>query len=470
MSLRAGWAQALYSAAWALALPVVFARFWWRGRAEPAYRHAWAQRLGFWPRQPAPTPQAPRVWVHAVSLGETRAAQPLIEALRESVPGMQLLLTTGTATGLEAGRAHLKPGDLHGWVPLDTAGATRRFMRTLQPQVGVLMETETWPNLLLQAERAGVPMVLANARLSARSLRKGQRWAALSRAMMQRLSAVCAQTEPDARHLHDAGVPAERICVSGNLKYGLQPSQALQAMGRQWAGLRAAPGAAGSDADAVAAWGGQAFRRRVVMAASWREGEDQPLLQAWLEALTRMHAGAAHDSPERPLLLLVPRHPQRFDEVQAALLRAGLSVSRRSSWAEGGPGQADWQADVWLGDSVGEMPAYYAAADVALLGGSFAPLGGQNLIEAAACACPVVMGPHTFNFEEAAQQAEEEGAALRAANLSQAVHLALQTDPARLEALRAAGLAWVAANEGAAQRQASAVRQALQEGHSSRSG
>ena len=468
LSLGASIAQAAYSAAWVAALPAVFGRFWWRGRAEPAYRQGWAQRLGRWPRPPAPTPQAPRVWVHAVSLGETRAVQPLVQALREALPGMQLLLTTGTATGLEAGRALLQPGDLHGWLPLDTPGATRRFFHTLRPQVGVLMETETWPNLLLQAERAGVPMVLANARLSQRSLNKGLKWALLTRPMMQRLWAVCAQTEQDAVHLQQAGVPTERLHVSGNLKYELHPSQDLQALGQVWSGKRVAPGVEPTVQP----------QRHIVMAASWREGEDLPLLQAWQQAVQRpapyglqqplapaMHTTEEpHALPPRPLLLMVPRHPQRFEEVHEALCRAGLSVSRRSTWGPAGPSAEDWQADAWLGDSVGEMPAYYAAADVALLGGSFAPLGGQNLIEAAACACPVVMGPHTFNFEDAAELAQAQGAALRARDLEQAVALALNTPASSWHQHRAAGLAWVAAHAGAAQRQARVVLQALNAG------
>lgn len=468
LSLGASIAQAAYSAAWVAALPAVFGRFWWRGRAEPAYRQGWAQRLGRWPRPPAPTPQAPRVWVHAVSLGETRAVQPLVQALREALPGMQLLLTTGTATGLEAGRALLQPGDLHGWLPLDTPGATRRFFHTLRPQVGVLMETETWPNLLLQAKRAGVPMVLANARLSQRSLNKGLKWALLSRPMMQRLWAVCAQTEQDAVHLQQAGVPTERLHVSGNLKYELHPSQDLQALGQVWSGKRVAPGVEPTVQP----------QRHIVMAASWREGEDLPLLQAWQQAVQRPvphgqqqplapampTTEEPHALPPRPLLLMVPRHPQRFEEVHAALCRAGLSVSRRSTWGPAGPSAEDWQADAWLGDSVGEMPAYYAAADVALLGGSFAPLGGQNLIEAAACACPVVMGPHTFNFEDAAELAQAQGAALRARDLEQAVALALNTPASSWHQHRAAGLAWVAAHAGAAQRQARVVLQALNAG------
>lgn len=427
-------AQALYNAAWALSLPAVFARFWWRGRAEPAYRQSWAQRLGYWSVPPPSASAAPRVWVHAVSLGETRAAQPLIEALRAQSPGMQLLLTTSTATGFEAGLSLLRQGDLHGWLPLDTPAATQRFFAQARPLVGVLMETETWPNLLLQAERTGVPMVLANARLSERSLRKGLKWASLTRPMMGRLAAVCAQTEQDAQHLQLAGVPRERIMVSGNLKYELSPAQPLLEQGRHWAG-KVEPAVP---------------RRRIVMAASWREGEDAPLLQAWANQVQ------GH-SPPRPLLLLVPRHPQRFDEVHAALRSAGLSVSRRSHWGEEGPTPVDWQADAWLGDSVGEMPSYYAAADVAMLGGSFAPLGGQNLIEAAACGCPIIMGPHTFNFKEAAEQAQQEEAALRAADVAHALSLALSTRDGRLQHHRAAGLAWVAASAGAAQQQAKAV-------------
>jgi len=441
-------AQAVYDTSWTVGLPAVLARFWWRGRAEPAYRQAWLQRLGHWSVAAQGGADAPRIWVHAVSLGETRAAQPLIQALRQRLPGMQLLLTTGTATGLEAGRDLLQPGDLHGWVPLDTPWATQRFFETLRPQVGVLMETETWPNLLRQAQRARVPVVLANARLSERSLRKGLKWAHLTRPMMERLAAACAQTDTDAHHLERAGVPRDRISVSGNLKYELHPSADLLNLGRHWA---SPPGA-----DRAAA--GPAAARRIVMAASWREGEDLPLLQAWQ---TLRHAPERSDQPP-PLLLMVPRHPQRFDEVQSAMRSAGLVVSRRSTWGADGPSEADWQADAWLGDSLGEMPAYYAAADVALLGGSFAPLGGQNLIEAAACACPIVMGPHTFNFEDAAQRAQQEGAALRAADLDQALSLALTISQAQLQRLRSCGLALVAAHAGAAQRQAHAVVRVMQ--------
>ena len=210
------------------------------------------------------------------------------------------------------------------------------------------------------------------------------------------------------------------------------------------------------------------------MAASWREGEDLPLLQAWQQALQRPAPHGQqqplapamptteepHALPPRPLLLMVPRHPQRFEEVHAALCRAGLSVSRRSTWGPAGPSAEDWQADAWLGDSVGEMPAYYAIADAALLGGSFAPLGGQNLIEAAACGCPVVMGPHTFNFLEAAEQAEAAGAALRVADMPSGVQaaLALVTDTAAQERMSAAAQTFLQAHQGAARRVAGLVQ------------
>lgn len=443
-------AAMLYSAAWTLALPAVFARFWWRGRQEPAYRQRWAQRLGYWSASETtadpPVPDASaakphlRIWLHAVSLGETRAAQPLVTALRQAVPGLQLLLTTGTSTGFEAGQALLDPGDIHGWVPLDTAAATRRFFHTLRPDIGILMETETWPNLVRQAHAAGVPLVLANARLSERSLRKGQRWPALTRPMMESLARVLAQTEEDALRFEAAGVSRSRLQVVGNLKFDLQPRTDLLEQGRRW---REAlhPGLT---------------QRRIVLAASWREGEDAALLKAWCdEAHAARNAGLP--PAQRPLLIVVPRHPQRFDEVHASLRSAGLSVSRRSTWGPDGPAHHDAQADAWLGDSMGEMAAYYAAADVALLGGSFAPLGGQNLIEAAACACPVIAGPHTFNFEEAAQRAIEEGAARRASDLPAAVQQALALPADQLQAHRHAATRFCNRHAGSALRQAQAI-------------
>ena len=261
-------------------------------------------------------------------------------------------------------------GDHQCWLPYDTPGAVRRFLRRHRPIVGVLMETEVWPNLIDQAVRHGVPMVLANARLSERSARKGRRLALLMRPAAAQLTLVLAQSHDDAMRMREAGARDVEVC--GNLKFDMTPDPSLVTRGRAWR---------------------RALGREVVLMASSREGEEPPLLAAW----------RAQSAP-RPLLLLVPRHPQRFDEVAQSVRDAGFTLARRSGWRDE-PATADAQADVWLGDSMGEMPLYYAAADVALLGGSFAPLGGQNLIEAAACGCPVVMGPHTFNFEQAAEGA-----------------------------------------------------------------
>lgn len=420
------WARGTYSLAMRLLVPLLVGRLLWRSRREPLYRVALPERLGLG----APTP-AGACWVHAVSLGETRAVQPLVEALRQLHPDLRLLLTHGTATGREAGEALLGPRDHQRWLPLDTPGAVRRFLRRHRPALGVLMETEVWPNLLHEAARAGVPMVLANARLSEKSLRQSLRFDALLRPAAASLRVALAQTEQDADRLRRAGV--RDVVVTGNLKFDLRPAPALIATGLSW---RAGLG------------------RPVILAASWREGEDAPLLEAWLGALARR--GAADPDPASPLLVVVPRHPQRFDEVAAAVRAAGLTLARRSEWGEGGPGARARQVQVWLGDSMREMPAYYACADVALLGGSFEPLGGQNLIEAAACGCPVVTGPSVFNFAAAAEGARAAGAARSAQTLAEAVAQALAwaDDPAARAAGARAAERFALQDQGAAARMA----------------
>ncbi len=413
-------ARSAYALLLRAATPLYFARLWWRGRREPVYRQYWGERLG----HAAGTVEPGRLWLHAVSLGETHAAAPLIAALRAQRPGLRLLLTHGTATGREAGAKLLRAGDAQAWLPYDTPGAVRRFLQAHRPAAGVVMETEVWPVLLAEAQAAGVPLVLANARLSARSAAKGQRLRALLHPALARFTRVLAQTEGDAQRLREAG--ARGVAVMGNLKFDLAPDEVLLARGRQW---RAAAG------------------RPLVLAASTREGEEAPLLQAW----ARLPA-------PRPLLLLVPRHPQRFDEVAALVTVSGLHLQRRSVWAERPPADAA-AADVWLGDSLGEMALYYAAADVALLGGSYAPLGGQNLIEAAACGCPLLMGPHTFNFALAAELSLAAGAAERLADLDTAVQraAALSRDAATKGTMAAAARTFAAQHRGAAERMAQAV-------------
>ena len=410
-------ARVAYSMLLRLLQPIYALRLRRRGRVEPLYRHAVAERFGLYDRATG----AGWIWVHAVSLGETRAAAALIDALRIERPDMKLLLTHGTATGREAGTALLREGDAQVWLPYDTPSATRRFIARFRPVVGVLMETEVWPNLLHAARQAGVPIVLANARLSARSLRRGHQLAALMRPAAQRITLALAQTEADAQRLREAGAP--QVEVSGNLKFDMTPDPALLALGRRW---RAALG------------------RDLLLAASTRDGEEAMLLAAW-----------ARTAAPRPLLLIVPRHPQRFDAVAAMVRSAGLTLGRRSEWGDV-PSTDALQADAWLGDSMREMALYYAVAQAALLGGSFAPLGGQNLIEAAACGCPVVMGPHTFNFAEASELAIQAGAALRVADMDAGLATALDllASPQRCAQASARALAFAAQHQGAAQRMA----------------
>ena len=408
-----------YSWAMRLLLPAMLVRYWWRGRKEPGYRVAMAERLGF-----APAGEPGALWLHAVSLGETRASAALVDAVRERLPGVRFLFTHGTATGREAGRALMKLGDRQCWLPLDAPGAVRRFLRRQRPALGVLMETEVWPNLQQAARRAGVPMVLANARLSEKSARRGERFAALMRPAAAAMTDVLAQTEDDAERLREAGAPQVALC--GNLKFDVHPSQALIARGRSWR---------------------EAIGRPVVLAAITREGEEEALLREWGRA-----------SGPNPFLVVVPRHPQRFDEVAALLAQNGLRYVRRSQWKDAPPPEA-LQADAWLGDSLGEMPLYYGCADVALLGGSFEPLGGHNLIEAAACGCPIVMGPSTYNFAEAATQAVRAGAGWQEQGAAPAVRRALQVahdDHLRMLAATRA-LAFAAGHRGAAARMADRV-------------
>ena len=424
---RAAWV--VYSLVLRLLQPLYALRLHWRGRVEPLYRERVAERFGFY----ADAPSSGWVWVHAVSLGETRAAAALIAALRERIPGMRLLLTHGTATGREAGAELLHNvdgnGDRQTWLPYDTPTSTARFFAQFRPAIGVLMETEVWPNLLHAARERGVTMVLANARLSDKSRRRGETLAALMRPAADGFALVLAQSDADAQRLRDSG--ARDVLVCGNLKFDLTPDAAALEKGRAW---RAA------------------LQREVVLGAITREGEEALLLAEW----QRIEA-------PRPLLVIVPRHPQRFDEVAALVAARGFSLARRSSWADSPPGSAA-QADVWLGDSMREMPLYYAMSQVALLGGSFMPLGGQNLIEAAACGCPVVMGPHTFNFAQAAELSIAAGAAARVETMEQGADLALAwlREPEALAERARRATVFAAQHRGAAQRMADRIAALLQ--------
>ncbi|MDW5442841.1 3-deoxy-D-manno-octulosonic acid transferase [Polaromonas sp. SM01] len=395
-----------------------------RGRVEAGYLEAVDERFGFYTQ--APEARAELVWLHAVSLGETRTAGILLKALRAQWPGLRVLLTHGTATGRAEGASLLRAGDVQVWQPWDSEAAVARFFSHFKPRLGLLMETEVWPNTVAGAQAQGVPLALVNARMSEKSLRQAMRMALLSRPAFAALSAVYAQSDSDAQRLRVLGAKVQG--VFGNLKFDATPDPAQQAQGRAWR---------------------QAPARPVLLLASAREGEEDSFIKEIkaLALMGRAQSATKTIATAKPQILIVPRHPQRFDEVCGLIEKHGLSVSRRSSW-KGAP-QA---TDVWLGDSLGEMALYYAMSDVALLGGSFAPLGGQNLIEAAAGGCPVIMGPHTFNFAEAAELALATGAAYRAADMADAVRSAqaLLADRQAQQAAATASLQFAAQHRGAA--------------------
>lgn len=418
-------AQWLYSLLVWLIQPLVRRKLERRAKAEPLYGEHIAERFGEY----AGAPAKGWVWVHAVSLGETRVAAVLIDALRQQWPGMKLLLTHGTATGRAAGAALLREGDVQVWQPWDTVAATQAFVRHFQPRMGILMETEVWPNLVRACADAHVPLALVNARLSDKSLRQSQRMAWLAKPAFKSLSMVLAQTPEDAQRLSLLGAPVK--AVLGNLKFDQAPDAQQLQTAQTWRQ-------------------GRVGGKPVVLFASSREGEEA----LWLDALRDM--GEAADAVQ---WLIVPRHPQRFGEVAALIETKGFQVQRRSSVGS----FSDEDRSIWLGDTMGEMVWYCGASDLALLGGSFAPLGGQNLIEACACSCPVVMGPHTFNFAQASDMAAQQGAAFRVSAMPQAVAqaLALTQDRAALKAARQAALAFARSQQGSVAATAQQLRSLL---------
>lgn len=372
-----------------LLVPLVLIKLFKRARLEPAYGQHIAERFGFYDL-PA---QSGAVWLHAVSLGETRAALALVQALRVAQPGIRFVFTHGTATGRMEGLAMMQAGDVQVWQPWDTPQAVQRFLQHFKPQLGLLIDTEVWPNLIWQAQAQHIPVVLANARLSDKSWRKAQQWKVLARPAFGSLHAVWAQSEEDARRLRSVGAPVQ--AVTGNLKFDARPDASLLALGQAWR---------------------TQSRKPVVLLAISREGEEEALLQ-----VLQQHPAYMDDVQ----WWIVPRHPQRFDAVADMVQAQSFTLVRRSDWSEQPRAEEHSQSKaVVLGDSLGEMPFYFGVASVSLLGGSFAPFGGQNLIEACACGSPVIMGPHTYNFAQAAEWALKAGAAQRVSSLSEAVQLA----------------------------------------------
>ena len=424
-------ARVLYCTLWFVATPVIAGYLLWRSRRQPAYRSGWAERfLGHY----ACRPSSRCIWLHAVSVGETRAAVPLVEALQARYPGVAILVTNMTPTGRETASGLFGDRVEHAYLAYDYPHAVAAFFRHWRPLVGIVMETEVWPNLMQAAARAGTPMLLGNARLSAKSLVAARRWPALMRPAVRRFERILAQTDADAKRFAILAqsefdpVARASIVTVGNVKFDSDvppPQRERAARFREWL-------AAPADARPT----------RVFLFASTRDGEEAGIFDAW-----RRHGVASDDA--RVVLVVVPRHPQRFDRVAEEARARGLVVQRRSD-------ERAIAADVqvWLGDSMGELWAYYLAADLAYVGGSIVPLGGQNLIEAAAAGCPILIGRNTFNFTAASDEAVRAGAAVRVDDFDALIvtGLAIAGDAGRRGRMAEAGRTFAASHRGATER------------------
>ena len=381
---------AVYQLLWHLLLPLAFIRLTWRARHSIDYLSYLPERLGFGYNKPI---KQGAIWIHAVSVGETRAAQPLIDAYLAR--GESIVLTHMTLNGRRTGTTLFVNAIASGqieqvYLPYDLCWSVSRFVKTFKPKMGLFMETEAWPTIVFYCAQIGLPLFLVNARLSERSARRVNRFGKAGRALFQAFAGILAQTEFDAQRYRSLGV--NNVEIVGNLKFDVPLDEGLIQQGK------------------VLKQAIHAEKRLMVCAASTRDGEEVIILKAWKDLLL------SHAFEVPPLLCLVPRHPERFSEVADQISGSGFKFRRRSEWPAmlGDMAEADMnELEVLLGDSMGEMPMYYSASDLVVMGGSLLPFGGQNLIEACAVGCPVLLGEHTYNFQQAALNAIEVGAAKR---------------------------------------------------------
>jgi 3-deoxy-D-manno-octulosonic-acid transferase len=387
----------LYQFIWYLALPLALGRLLWKGRLQQGYRKHINERLGLsW----SISGVTPRIWVHAVSVGETRAAEPLIDALVQS--GEKILLTHMTPTGRDTGRQlfadHIASGQLvQSYLPYDIHWAVDSFYRYFSIKVGLIMETEVWPSLILSARQKSLPIILVNARLSERSAHRLTRFSNFARFVYQSFTKILAQTNLDAKRYSSLGL--SNVIVAGNLKFDVMPHP--------------------EQIEHALALKKQLTQQvQIVCAASTRDGEEPLIIEAWQKFLkSKENTNDANHF----CLLIVPRHPQRFDEVFTQLQSSFTKVTRRSSMNDQMFTDAANQGGVMLGDSMGEMSFYYALSDIVIMGGSLLPLGGQNFIEACALGRPIILGEHTFNFQQASADVIDSRAAIRIADVDDLV-------------------------------------------------
>lgn len=409
-------ARFFYTLLYAVLLPVFIARLWWRGRVNPGYRQRIGERFGRLPHRPAPH----GLWVHAVSVGETLAAAPYVKALQQRFPDLPVIVTTTTPTGSEQVQRLFGGGVFHMYLPYDMPWFWRSFLKALNPGLLVVMETELWPNLMAACEGRNLPVLLANARMSEKSARGYQKFSALTQPMLQRLSLVAAQNSIDGDRFIQLGLSANKLEVTGSVKFDVTPADNTLEQGEQ---LRQQ-------------WGAE---RLVLALASSHADEDEQLLDIFRQLQQTV--------PEL-LLLLIPRHPERFDAVANAAKSHGFRVQRRSQ------GSASDQTEVYVADTMGEMLQLLAASDLVLMGGSLIQHGGHNPIEPAALGKATLIGPNYMNFT-AIVETLEQASALRILNDEQS--LAEQLKPylcdqeLRLQ-MGMAGEKTVAENRGAVQR------------------
>ncbi len=364
----------LYSVLLYAVLPFVPLKLWWRGIKQPAYRQHWRERFGFYDKNfYAKKSVKSVIWLHCVSVGETRAAEPLIKALQTQYPHHQILLTHTTPTGRETSEQLFGNSVQRVYLPYDLPFAVQRFLKHFQPKIGLLMETELWFNLIAACKKNEVPLLLLNARLSEKSAAGYAKLGKLVTQGLQSLNAIAAQTTEDAARLQTLGAPS--VLVAGNIKFDVKPPENAAELGLK---LRALLG-----------------EQMIFLAASTREGEEALILDAVKDL--------------NILTIIVPRHPQRFDEVEQLIKNAGINYVRRSQLTA----PINQNIKVVLGDSMGELFTYYAACDFTFVGGSLLNFGGQNLIEPAMMGKPILIGEHTYNFSDASKNALKTGAAIQ---------------------------------------------------------
>ena len=401
------WVRRIYALCLYVLLPMVPLYLLWRGRKQPEYRQHWAERFACY-RQPRIAPQKRRIWLHAVSLGETRATAPLVHAFFAQNIDAHIILThttpTGRASGQELFALYLQDGRMtQVYAPYDLNPLLNRFFKTFAPTDVWIMETEVWPNLMAQCVQRQIPASLINGRMSEKTLKQTLKWRALMGNAYAGFTHVCAQTETDAQRYREIGVVDAQLTVTGNLKFDMQIPLEQVAAGERIKSLLT--------------------DTRVIMLASSREGEEQ----LWLDAIAefeRTHTQTEKTQP-RTQWWIVPRHPQRFDEVMTLLKNTGKNVVRKSELDMQPVAQqinALAQADMVLGDTMGEMFAYYAIADVVLMGGTWLPYGGQNFLEPMALGKPVWVGTSIYNFEQIGAEALRSGVMWQALSPSEVLN------------------------------------------------